>query len=136
MPPSGSPPTIADAVRSTRQRTLATGEAELAIDLHPAAPPLRITASDDRAGRSAHGDTALAGPGYHRFVGRVLERLGAEVGIEWTDGDGALTFADRPAAERAYLALARPATRAGPGRGPPRRAPASTSGLPGGHALH
>jgi len=27
------------------------------------------------------GETAVAGPGYHRFVGRVLERLGAEVGI-------------------------------------------------------
>jgi hypothetical protein len=93
----------ADAVRSTRQRTLATGETELAIDLHPAAPPLIITASE--TGRiAAHGETALAGPGYHRFVGRVLERLGAEVGIEWTDGDGALTFADRPTAERGYLA--------------------------------
>ncbi len=93
----------ADAVRSTRRRTLATGEAELAIDLHPAAPPLVITASD--AGRVAvSGETALTGPGYHRFVGRVLERLGAEIGIEWTDGDGALTFADRALAERGYLA--------------------------------
>jgi hypothetical protein len=91
-----------DAVRSTRQRTLANGEAELAIDLHPATPPLRITASDE--GRIVvASDTALAGPGYHRFVGRVLERLGAEVGIEWTDGDGAMTFADRQAVERAYL---------------------------------
>ena len=34
----------------------------------------------------------------------MLERLGAEVGIEWTDGDGALTFADRPTSERGYLA--------------------------------
>ena len=93
----------AEAVRSTRQRTLASGAAELAIDLHPAAPPLVITASD--AGRIAvAGETAVAGPGYHRFVGRVLERLATEVGIEWTDGDGALTFADRPTAEQAYLA--------------------------------
>lgn len=93
----------ADAVRSTRQRTLASGETELAIDLHPAAPPLVITASE--TGRvAAAGETALAGPGYHRFVGRVLERLGTEVGIEWTDGDGAMTFADRAAAERGYLA--------------------------------
>lgn len=29
----------ADAVRSTRQRTLAPGETELTVDLHPAAPP-------------------------------------------------------------------------------------------------
>ncbi len=93
----------ADAVRSTRQRTLADGSTELSVDLHPAATPLVITASE--TGRIAvHGETALAGPGYHRFVGRVLERLGNEVGIEWTDGDGALTFADRPTAERGYLA--------------------------------
>jgi hypothetical protein len=92
----------ADAVRSTRHRTLPTGEAELAIDLHPAAPPLVITASD--AGRvSVGGETAIGGPGYHRFVGRVLERLGTHVGIDWTEGDGATTFADRPAVERAYL---------------------------------
>jgi len=93
----------ADAVRSTRQRTLENGDAELAIDLHPAAPPLILTATE--SGRvTVAGDTAVAGPGYHRFVGRVLERLGAEVGIEWTDGDGASTFVDRPNAERGYLA--------------------------------
>jgi hypothetical protein len=91
-----------DAVRSMRQRTLESGDTELAVDLHPAAPPLIITASD--VGRvTVLGDTAPAGPGYHRFVGRVLERLGTEVGVEWTDGDGATTFADRPAVERAYL---------------------------------
>ncbi len=93
----------ADAVRSTRQRTLDNGDAELAIDLHPAAPPLILTSGE--SGRvTVAGDTAVAGPGYHRFVGRVLERLGAEVGIEWTDGDGASTFVDRPSAERGYLA--------------------------------
>ena len=93
----------ADAVRSTRQRTLLNGAVELAIDLHPAAPPLIITASD--AGRVAvTGETAVAGPGYHRFVGRVLERLATDIGIEWTDGDGALTFTDRHTAEQAYLA--------------------------------
>ena len=93
----------ADAVRSTRQRTLPDGDVELAVDLHPAAPALIITASE--GGRVAvHGETAVAGPGYHRFVGRILERLATEVGIEWTDGDGALTFTDRPTAERAYLA--------------------------------
>lgn len=91
-----------DAVRSTHQRTLGTGEAELVVDLHPAAPPLVINASD--TGRIAvTAETAVAGPGYHRFVGRVLDRLGAEVGIEWTDRGGNLAFADRPAVERAYL---------------------------------
>lgn len=92
----------ADAVRSTRQRTLAPGETELTVDLHPAAPPLVIVVTDH--GRvSASGETAQAGPGYHRLVGRVLERLAAEVGIDWSDGDGATTFADRPTVERLYL---------------------------------
>ena len=92
----------ADAVRSTRQRTLDDGSNELAVDLHPAVTPLRITAHD--GGRiEVVAETAVAGPGYHRFIGRVLERLGTEVGIEWTDGDGATTFLDRPAAEQAYL---------------------------------
>ena len=92
----------ADMVRSTRQRTLDDGTHELAVDLHPAVPAIRIVAADH--GRvTVAGQTAVAGPGYHRFVGRLLERLGAEVGIEWTDGDGATTFLDRPAAEHAYL---------------------------------
>jgi hypothetical protein len=91
-----------DAVRSTHQRTLAGGEAALAVDLHPAVPPLLLTAGDE--GRvTAVADTAVAGPGYHRFVGRILERLGSEMAIDWTDGDGATAFADRPAAERLYL---------------------------------
>ena len=91
-----------DAVRSTRQRSLESGATELAIDLYPAAPPLLITA--EGAGRiTVVGETAQAGPGYHRFVGRILERLGSEIGIEWTHGDGAITFADRPTVERAYL---------------------------------
>jgi hypothetical protein len=91
-----------DAVRSTRQRTLDDGSVTLAVELHPAAPPLTIAATDD--GRvTVHGETAVAGPGYHRFVGRLLERVATEVGIDWTDGDGALTFADRSTAERAYL---------------------------------
>lgn len=91
-----------DAVRSTRQRSLESGATALAIDLHPAAPPLIITA--EGAGRiTVVAETAQAGPGYHRFVGRMLERLGSEIGIEWTHGDGATTFADRPTVERAYL---------------------------------
>ena len=92
----------ADAVRSTHQRTLPSGDTALAVDLHPAVPPLVLTASD--SGRvSVAGDTGVAGPGYHRFVGRILERLGTEIGIDWTDGDGATAFADRPAVERLYL---------------------------------
>jgi hypothetical protein len=92
----------ADAVRSTHARTLASGDTALSVDLHPAVSPLVLTASD--TGRiTVVADTGVAGPGYHRFVGRVLERLGAEIGIDWTDGDGATAFADRPTVERMYL---------------------------------
>ena len=91
-----------DAVRSTHQRTLPGGEAALAVDLHPAVPPFLLTANDE--GRvTAGADTGVAGPGYHRFVGRVLERLSAELAIDWTDGDGATAFVDRQGAERLYL---------------------------------
>jgi hypothetical protein len=121
----------ADAVRSTRQRTLPTGETTLAVDLHPAVPPLELTASDD--GRvTAFGETGIAGPGYHRFAGRVLERLGTELGVDWIDGDGATTFADRPGIERLYLswlgpllARARVSVRRGQ-RGVPLGMPAGT----------
>jgi hypothetical protein len=93
----------ADAIRSIHRSTLPTGETELAVDLHPAAPPLLVTASD--TGRvAASGETASAGPGYHRLVGRILARLGTEMGIEWVGGDSTTTFAGRPAVEHAYLA--------------------------------
>ena len=91
-----------DAVRSTHQRTLPGGEAGLAVDLHPAVAPFFLTANDE--GRvTAVAETGVAGPGYHRFVGRVLERLSAELAIDWTDGDGATAFVDRQGAERLYL---------------------------------
>src|SRR5689334_16324022 len=91
-----------DAVRSTHQRTLPGGESVLAIDLHPAVSPVLLTAGDE--GRvTASAETAVAGPGYHRFVGRILERLASEHGIDWTHGDGATAFADRPTTERLYL---------------------------------
>jgi hypothetical protein len=91
-----------DAVRSTRQRILPGGEAALTVDLHPAVPPFQLTANDE--GRvTALAETGVAGPGYHRFVGRVLERLSAELAIDWTDGDGATAFVDRQGAERLYL---------------------------------
>ena len=91
-----------DAVRSTHQHTTGEGDAALSVDLHPAAPPFALTANDD--GRvTAAAETGVAGPGYHRFIGRVLERLGAELAIDWTDGDGAAAFADRQGAEQLYL---------------------------------
>jgi len=102
-----------DAVRSTRRRTLQSGETELAVVLHPAAPELVLTASDN--GRVAVvADTEAVGPGYHRFVGRLLERIAIDLAITWDvsgaeDADpasdtGAMTFADRATTERAYLA--------------------------------
>jgi hypothetical protein len=56
---------------------------ELSLDLHPAAGPLTITADAD--GRlTAAADASSAGPGYHTFVARVLERLGEQLGVTWT----------------------------------------------------
>ena len=101
-----------DVVRSTRRSTVEADETQLHVSLHPAASGFILTASD--AGRvSAEADTVAVGPGYHRFVGRVIERMGSELAISWNRGgadrggapdDAAvLTFADRAVAERAYL---------------------------------
>jgi hypothetical protein len=102
-----------DAVRSTRRRTLENGDVELSVALHPGARDLVMIASD--GGRvTVDAETEMVGPGYHRFVGRLLERLGAESSISWnrdeddrdeTAADSAgTTFDERAATERAYLA--------------------------------
>ncbi len=93
-----------DAVRSTTRRVNGGGTATLAVSLHPAAPDLLLEAAD--SGRvTATATTSIAGPGYHRFVGRVLERMGLELSIGWTRDDPAdLTFSDRAPVEQAYLA--------------------------------
>lgn len=92
-----------DHVRIVRQRSVGEGSAELRIGLHPAAPEVTLTASDMGAVTAA-AETAAAGPGYHRFVGRVLQRLGTEQGIDWAmEGSDDFAFADRPVVERAYL---------------------------------
>ena len=55
---------------------------ELRLDLHPAAAAVALSAGED--GRvSAAATTSGVGPGYHTFVGRVLERLGDELAITW-----------------------------------------------------
>ena len=92
-----------EEVRSSRQRTLPSGDAELHVDLHPAAPDLFLTASDGGVVR-VHGETVQGGPGYHRFVGRVLERLGRELSIDWDEATAGAAFAERPEVEQAYLA--------------------------------
>jgi hypothetical protein len=100
-----------EAVRGMTRRTLEGGEAELTVALHPAAPSLVISAGD--SGRVAlTAETETMGPGYHRFIGRLVERLGTELSITWERGsadpgaildDSGTTFADRVATERAYL---------------------------------
>jgi hypothetical protein len=102
----------ADAVRSTRRATLESGETQLAVTLHPAAPELVLTASD--TGRvTVAAETEVVGPGYHRFAGRLLERMAIDLAITWdmpgAEGadpafeSAAVTFADRASTERAYL---------------------------------
>ena len=104
--------TFSEAVRTVERPVREQGEAELTVELHPAAPPLVMTASD--TGRVAvTAATEIVGPGYHRFVGRVLERMGMDLAIAWERGGEevrdplsdatAMTFAERPAAERGYL---------------------------------
>ena len=121
-----------DAVRATHRRTLESGDAELSVATHPVAPEIVMTASD--AGRVTFAaETEAVGPGYHRFIGRLIERMGTDLAITWnrggTDGDdaaadgSAITFADRAVTERAYLGwlgralLGARATRAAGGAG-------------------
>jgi hypothetical protein len=104
--------TFPDAVRSIQRPVREQGEAELTVELHPAAPPLDLTASD--TGRVAvTASTETVGPGYHRFVGRMLERMGTDLSLSWERGGderrdpltdaAATTFAERSVAERGYL---------------------------------
>ncbi len=98
-----------EIVRSTTRRTLDDGDAELTVALHPAAPNLVMTAGD--TGRVVvTAETETVGPGYHRFVGRLVERMGLDLSITWEGGgaaptpdDPGTTFADRTVTERGYL---------------------------------
>ena len=90
-------------VRWSSLRPTGEDQARLTVALHPAAPDLRMTAWDN--GRvDVLAETVTAGPGYHRFVGRVLQRMGLELGIAWSQEDPLdITFGDRPVVEQAYL---------------------------------
>lgn len=101
-----------DLVRSTQRSTPAEGEATLEVSLHPAALPLVLGATD--TGRvSADAETVTVGPGYHRLIGRILERMDIDLAVSWDrvhpdrpdepDEAAAVTFADRVTTERAYL---------------------------------
>jgi len=89
----------------------------LRLELHPAAGPVTFTA-DDEGRITVSGDTAGAGPGYHTFLGRLVERLGDAVAIAW-EGAAApesaaaqgvwvgsrQSLAERAVVERDHLAL-------------------------------
>jgi hypothetical protein len=101
-----------DLVRSSQRTTPAEGEGRLEASLHPAARSVVLTATD--AGRvTAEADTAALGPGYHRLIGRILERMEIDQSISWgrvdpdrpdvPDDAATATFGDRTATERAYL---------------------------------
>ena len=93
----------ADTLRSATRRLGPGGVAVLRVDLHPAAPEVLFEVAD--SGRvTAIAETAFAGPGYHRFIGRVLERLGLELSIAWSHEDPwDVTFGERSAVEQGYL---------------------------------
>ena len=60
-----------EEVRRTALRPTGEDQAQLLVALHPAARDLRMLAWDN--GRvDVLAETVTAGPGYHRFVGRVL----------------------------------------------------------------
>ncbi len=77
-----------DLVRSSRSHALPSGDTELLVDLHPAAPAAAFLAAD--SGRVAlSAVTSAVGPGYHRFVARLAQRLAADLSIDWSAGEAA-----------------------------------------------
>lgn len=83
----------------------------LFIDLHPAGESIEVYREKDDLVLSAK--TSTVGPGYHAFVVGLLDRLGAELKLEWREGewggDETSYYAarDREALEREMLAWAR-----------------------------
>lgn len=59
-----------------------TADGALEVSLHPAAPPVRLEATD--GGQvTVTATTVPVGPGYHTFVCRLLERMADDVDIAW-----------------------------------------------------
>ena len=133
-----------DAVRSTTRRAIDGGEAELSVALHPAAPDLVISAGE--SGRVAlTAETETMGPGYHRFIGRLVERLGDgpvdHVGPRpGRSGRGPRRLGDdlrRPGRDRAWPTSAGSARRwSGTCRPGGATAPQLQLGIPGDDPLH
>ena len=103
----------ADVVRSLACAPTKSGDTELVVGLHPAAEPVSITVSE--VGHVVvTADTTSVGPGYHTYLGRLLERLGGVLAIEWTSEEPAAHWEgtpsplaplqDRTEVERSHLA--------------------------------
>ena len=98
-----------------------TADDAIETDLHPAARPLRIEVRDPGV-VVATAMTVPVGPGYHTYVGRLLDRLGDELEIQWaktgpvqdagevsSDPTGAFASGNRADAERGHLGWLRAA---------------------------
>lgn len=94
-----------DMIRGAVGRTTTGGSddavVELSLVLHPAADAL-VIGVDPLGCLTVSAETSAVGPGYHTFLGRLLERLGDALGIAWIAGADSPT--DRAAVERAHLA--------------------------------
>ncbi len=75
------PGATADALRG-HVRGARTGDDALEVQLHPAARPIRIEASDLGV-VTVTALTVPVGPGYHTFIASLLERMGDEHEITW-----------------------------------------------------
>ena len=76
-----------DLVRSVRVDPDGAGAASLFVDVHPAAFPMRLHATVDGA-VDAMAVTSAVGPGYHTYIGRLVQRLGVATDVAWTNPDG------------------------------------------------
>jgi hypothetical protein len=113
------PGSSGDSATGLVPRRVADGALE--VDLHPAARPLRIEVRDPGV-IVATAMTVPVGPGYHTYVGRLLDRLADDLEIDWaktspladggeisTDPSGAFASGNRADAERGHLAWLRAA---------------------------
>jgi hypothetical protein len=102
---------VPDLVRSVRLDRNGEDAASLFVDIHPAALPLRLHASNAGA-VDAMAVTSAAGPGYHTYLQRLIQRIGTATDVSWTTPDGAagttgttrfVAGGDRATVERAML---------------------------------
>ena len=100
-----------DLVRSVRLAPDGGGAASLFVDVHPAAFPVRLHATVDGA-VDAMAVTSAVGPGYHTYVGRLVQRLGTATEVAWANPEGGagttgttrfVTGSDRATIEREML---------------------------------